>query len=355
MAHNLEIKNGKASFFSVKEPAWHGLGTIVEKALTAQEVLEIAGLDYEVETQQLQTVYGIEVPNAFATVRTDTQQPLGVVSNIYYPIQNRDAFGFFDGIIDANEAMYETGGVLGQGERAWIMAKVPNHIRVAGYDEIVPYITLINSFNGDSGLLALLNYTRIVCWNTMSAAIGENKQKISIRHTRGAMLDLKDAHKIMGLSNKLSGELEQVLQLMSRTKITVKKTKEYLELLIPNELDIDLEKAAKNAEKGRVIGAEKQRNLILEAVEASPGAEMEHCKGTVYGLYNGVTHYLDHQKRYLNKSTKVNSLWLGDSADLRQTSFDMALTYVSTHWGVLTNGRWSKAQKSHCRNIVRVQ
>src|SRR3954462_14193635 len=110
MAHNLEIKDGKASFFSNQEPAWHGLGTIVQKALTAQEALEIAGLDYEVETQPLQTIYGLEVPKAFATVRTDTQKPRGIVTDKYFPIQNRDAFGFFDPIIDRKEAMYETGG-----------------------------------------------------------------------------------------------------------------------------------------------------------------------------------------------------------------------------------------------------
>ena len=96
MAHNLNFNEntGKHSFFSVKEKAWHGLGQIVESYPTSAEAIQFAGLDYTVEKRPLFTydsenyrtsketdivIPEIDVPDFFATIRTDNEQVLGVV------------------------------------------------------------------------------------------------------------------------------------------------------------------------------------------------------------------------------------------------------------------------------------
>ncbi len=65
---------------------------------------------------------GIEIPNYFATIRTDTQKILGVVGKDYEVIQNVDAFIFFDSIVGGDGIQYETAGALGNGERIFITA-----------------------------------------------------------------------------------------------------------------------------------------------------------------------------------------------------------------------------------------
>ena len=106
MGHNINFneQTGKHSFFSVKEKAWHGLGQIVEDYPTSQEALKFAGLDFIVEKRKLFTydnenqngnpdtdiiIPQIEVPNFYATVRTDNETVLGVVVKImkWYKIQ----------------------------------------------------------------------------------------------------------------------------------------------------------------------------------------------------------------------------------------------------------------------------
>lgn len=160
MAHNLNFneQTGKHSFFSVKEKAWHGLGQIVEGSPTSAEALIFAGLDYTVEKRKL-FIYDnenhaadeekeikipeIEVPNYLATIRTDTEQVLGVVGKDYEVVQNTEAFSFFDAIVEGEAIQYETAGALGNnGERIFITAKLPDYIKVGSDDLIEKYLFL---------------------------------------------------------------------------------------------------------------------------------------------------------------------------------------------------------------------
>lgn len=133
MAHqiNYNQQTQKHSFFSVKEKAWHNLGQIIEDYPTSAEAIKHAGLDYTVEKRPLFTydnenysgnpntdiiIPEIEVPNYYATMRTDTEQVLGVVGKDYNIVQNVDAFSFFDTIVGGKEGiLYETAGALGNG------------------------------------------------------------------------------------------------------------------------------------------------------------------------------------------------------------------------------------------------
>ena len=56
----------------------------------------------------------IEVPNFYATLRTNTDEVLGVVGKDYEVVQNIDAFSFFDSIVSGEGIMYETAGALGK-------------------------------------------------------------------------------------------------------------------------------------------------------------------------------------------------------------------------------------------------
>ncbi|NVM62121.1 hypothetical protein FHW88_000397 [Mucilaginibacter sp. SG538B] len=73
----------------------------------------------------------IAVPDFFATVRTDTEQPLGVVGKDYEVVQNVDAFSFFDSIVGGKDGiLYEIAGALGKnGERIFITAKLPDILK----------------------------------------------------------------------------------------------------------------------------------------------------------------------------------------------------------------------------------
>src|SRR5690606_20882489 len=128
----------------------------------------------------------IEVPNFYATIRTDNETVLGVVGKDYEIVQNRDAFSFFDAIVGGDGIQYETAGALGKGERIFITAKLPGYIKVGREDLIEQYLFLTTSHDGYGSITAAFTPIRICCNNTLNAAMKNHTNSIKIRHTANA-------------------------------------------------------------------------------------------------------------------------------------------------------------------------
>jgi len=320
--HNIyEDSDGNASVFVTGKPAWHKLGMVLENPATAEEALKFAGLDFEVEKELIMTESGIQIPDNFATIRKDTKVPLGVVGSKYTIVDNKDAFSFFDSVVDRSEAIYHSAGVLGKGEKIWIMAKMPEYIKV-GEEDIEVFVTLMNTHDGSGSVKAFTHVNAIVCENTLNAALGSARSSVSIRHTSGAKDKLGEAHKLLGITNKLALELEEVFNLMSKQKVTKSQTKKFVQNLFP--LPEDYKELRANGEIKRAMANEKYRGEVLEAIEVGAGQDLDTRKGTAFGLWNGVTYWLDHQKSYRNDSSKLESIWTGNSASIRQAAFELA-------------------------------
>lgn len=323
MAHNLYTDaNGKTSMFSVREVPWHKLGTVLDNPATAEEAIAAAGLDFTVIKKPVEVkVNGHYEPidGRFATVRTDTMKPLGVVGSRYEVVQNREAFNFFDALVGEGEAMYETAGVLGQGERVWIMAKLPSFIRVGKGDDIGKYLLLALSHDGSSPIIAKLTPIRVVCNNTLSMALRDSSTEVRIRHTANAGEQLKIAHKILGLTNQMYEQVNAIFNKMATVTISDKQLLEYCKTLIP-----DNEKAESNTR------AENQRNTILELTHTGAGANLETAKGTLWGAYNAATEYSDHFKTYQGSAiNKLESVWFGSGQSFKQHAFDAAVEIIN--------------------------
>lgn len=329
MAHMINEKNGKASMMYYGEKPWHGLGTELQKPATAEEAMKEAQLDFFVEKQEMflaERINGkqIKVPNRFATIRLDTKQVLGVVGSRYEPVQNSQAFSFFDSLVGEGEAIYHTAGVLGNGERIWLLAKMPDYIkikRVNGKEDVVEkFVLLTNSHDGSSPTIAKLTPIRVVCNNTLSAALRGTEQEVRIRHTATAEEKLREAHKILGLTNQLYDQLGTIFNSFSGKKVTESQAKKFFEEIMPD-----------NKEAKHVTRSENRRTKLLELYETGMGSEFS--KGTVWGLYNAITEYVDHEK-YSNKQmkdgefNKLEKIWFNGGELIKHQAFDMSLQLV---------------------------
>jgi phage/plasmid-like protein (TIGR03299 family) len=317
--HNLNINNGKAAMFYVGEPPWHKLGTQLDHPATAAEAIQYAGLDFKVKLKPVKTVINrkqVVIPNSFATIRTDNCTVLGIVGSRYEPIQNKDAFAFFDALVGPDEAMYHTAGVLGNGERIWVLAKLPDYIHVGKNDVINKFLLLTNSHDGSSLVRAKLTPIRVVCNNTLSAALSGSEQEVRIRHTANAVNRLEEGHKLLGLTNTLYSQLETIFNKMALKKVTEKKLVEYVRKLIPENPDAVFQTRNQNI-----------REAILELHETGEGAEMS--RGSIWGAYNAVTEYTDHVQYSKDASKRLNSIWFGGGEKLKHRAFDLAMKMLN--------------------------
>lgn len=291
MAHNVEHVNGKASFFSNRHNAWwDSLGSCtVDGALTSEEAIVKAGMDWEVIKEQMVHPRSGEVINAFGIYRSDNDAFLGVVGDRYTPIQNRFQFSTMDAIIgsDTNGAHYETAGVLGKGERVFMLANMTDEYNIHGTGDIHrAYLAGVGSHDGSSSQRFFVTETRIVCQNTLQMALGKaGNAGIKVRHTANA-----------------ESRINAKLGVMQSARKSFKDTMEKLEWLAEKRLDT----ATVVRTIADIFGVDATKelptktlnsiNTIKELFETNDNDAFPEFRGSAYNLLNAVTEYTDHFK-----------------------------------------------------------
>ncbi len=361
MAHNLTInKQGTADFFTVKEKAWHGLGTVLEQCPTSEEAIKIAGLDFNVD---LSPVYAhvpaengsteVLMPDNFATYRTDNNKVFGLVGDRYTPVQNIEAFSFMDGAVGGKEAVYETAGSLLGGAVVFITLKVPGYIKVNGQDVIEKYLILTMRHDGKGCVKAFFSPIRVVCNNTLSAALSmakaTNETQVSIRHTKTASDKLAVAHRILGITNELADNLEAIFGQMSAKKVSDKQAEQYFEKLVLGETKENRTAAWQKmnslpsgalAQSGLIITdrmptgkemkdiASTRAQNIIDGMNSfyhtHPTQKIGNMEGTAYGVYQAVTGYYQNVKNFKDAEAKMLTNMLGNNSRQMQVAFDLA-------------------------------
>lgn len=168
------------TMFYVRERPWHGLGTRIEEAPTSADVLVYAGLDWTVEQKDVYTGGGSLIPGYRVNTRSTDSAILGIVSDRYKVVQNSDAFQFTADLLGAG-VPYETAGALQGGRKTWMLARMPRHYIIAG-DEISPYLVVMNSHDGSSGIKVAMTPIRVVCQNTLNLALDSAKRIWTTKH-----------------------------------------------------------------------------------------------------------------------------------------------------------------------------
>ena len=291
MAHLLETANGQTAFASLREPAWHGLGTVFTEEVTTAEMLKLAHLDnWNVRLEDVAIPDGFASDKSYSFVtRTNpfdkTQNDvLGVVGERYVPLQNEDLFDFGDLMLDGG-GRWETAGSIKGGrqvfgslalERETILD--PNGVS----DKVNTYLLINTSHDGSVAIQASITPVRVVCANTLNLALkGKAKQSFKIRHTQTASGKVAQAREALGLANKYMDEFDKMAQAMIETEISKAKFDEIVALAYPAP-----EKDAK--------GSFKKHNDKIDLINSIYVGEFNNTiAGTKWGAFNALTERLD--------------------------------------------------------------
>lgn len=328
MSHEIFMENGRASMMYAGEPPWHGLGQRLDRPATAAEAIREANLDWRVTKLPLfgtNGILGVQVKGKYAVVREDQigepdAAALGIVSEGYTVLQNEDAFSFFDLMVKDKEArIYHTAGALGNGERIWILAKLPGQLRVAGDDITEKFLLLSNSHDASSSLRLMLTPIRVVCNNTLNLAL-EDKGGVIIQHTKALFDNLQKAGDMLQSINGRFTEIEATYKDMARVQMNSERLGEYLSLVFPQKPG-----SVQNTVAEKVFMDRKRAEQLFAE---GTGNRMPGVKGTLWAAYNGVTELVDYgSPKYakFDQSRKLNSIWFGKGASVKSRAYRVAL------------------------------
>ena len=186
------------TMFSVREKPWHGLGKIIKEAPTSRDAIELAGLNWSVNSNPIYDVFGNEIKGFKANTRSSDNSVLGVVTDKYKIVQNVDAFDFTDNLI-GEEMYYETAGSLRKGKTIWLLGKMPE--RYICEDKFDPYIVFTNTHDGTGAVKIAMTPIRVVCNNTLNMALGSAKRSWSTKHMGNMEAKLSEARHTLELAN----------------------------------------------------------------------------------------------------------------------------------------------------------
>ena len=348
MAHNIEINNGVASFAENgrKERAWHKLGQVFDRPMTVKEALEAFHADFNVEMRNVAVITPAiaeamekgDVPADLllealvegrkATVRMDKMKPLGIVSDSYGIVQNRDAFTFIDtlctGQVGDHAPVIECAGVLGKGERIFITAKFPDDIILdnKGDDRVEMYMIFTTSHDGTGSVKCMVSPCRVVCQNTLNLALSHNHGCLSLRHSSNIMqrLDLTSkentdfAYKALNLMNVYRKSLEQRFEHLRNIKIAERDLDRILAEVVLSEKSMEVYKKCGSMEHEDIPTQSKKTYLAMKtAVEQGIGQEYGE-RGTGLWLVNGITSYYQNNATWRSEEVKFDSIIHGYTA-----------------------------------------
>ncbi len=312
MAHNIATIDGKAAMFFHGKTPWHGLGTKLDGPATSAEAIKAAKLDWRVVKVPLLVEAGrhsyATVQDKFAMVRSDTpvQSPvnvLGVVGKDYTPLQNRDAFGWFDSIVGEDEAVYHTAGALGDGERVWILAKLPGEIQVTSEDVADKFLLLSNSHDGKSSVQVKFTPIRVVCQNTLTMALNQGRS-LKIAHTASLEQRMNLAKWNLGIINTRFTEIADAFKAMAKVEMAKDRLARYLGQVFPEPEDKENKRSL-----ARVL---KARSWSEERFAAGRGNNLAGVSGTLWAAYNGVAEYVDYKLSGRTEEGRLDHVWFGD-------------------------------------------
>ncbi len=305
------------NMFSVRETPWHGLGSVIQEAPTIAEGIKLAGLDWQVELRAAATVDGLPLKTR-GVVRLTDNKIIGEVGPQYEPLQNLDAFEFFQPFIDAGEAELHTAGSLFEGSRIWVLCKINrDNVTIRKNDEIAKFIMLSNGHDGKLAVRVGFTPIRIVCANTLAMAHGDKASKlIRIRHKGNVVKSLENVRDTMDAINaEFNATAEKYQWLASRSNIKKSDLERYVKIILGVE------------DKKTDELSTRLKNTIDEIVKMAE-AGLGNTGATWWDAYNGVTQYLNYSKGN-NANNRINNLWLGTDYTVNKEALDAALTLAA--------------------------
>jgi len=309
MAHEIEIVDGVAKMAYAGDVPWHGLGVRVPDDVTPEQMLQAAGLDWTVEKiPGFATINGVQTPiDRSALVRSSDHKILDVVSDDWNPVQNREAFEFFNDFVAAGDMDMHTAGSLKDGQIVWGLAKVKESFELFKGDRVEGYLLFSNFHRYGNSTTVQFTPIRVVCNNTLTLSLNtkvENMAKISHRR----VFDGDSVKEMLGVAKHKLAAYKEMAAFLGDRRYNDENIVEYFTRVFPvagSKKDM-----SKNAE------------LAFHVLEEQPGTEF--APGSWWQAFNAVTYLTDHLAGR-SADNRLQSAWYGQNKGVKTRALELAV------------------------------
>jgi len=340
MAHMIDNTTGRAAIAYIGATPWHGLGQALTPGADIDTWTREAGLGYTVlESPVLySSPAATELqswPNRKVLHRSDTGAPLAVVSDGYRVVQPGEVMDFFRELVKLNGFQLETAGALSDGKRVWALASVGEAAPVVSRDIVRPYLLLATSYDGTMATVAKFTAIRVVCNNTITAAVGGYSNGAPIKGEAETDLGyLKSAVRVLHSESFKADAVRLQLGIAANAwesflinsrqlagqGMSAAEADEFLSALLK-----PWNRSARDIKESRAFGR------ILSLFNGGAiGNDLPGVAGTRWGMLNAVTELVDHERGRSN-NTRIESAWFGSGAALKSRAVEL-LTAGPESW-----------------------
>jgi hypothetical protein len=305
-----------------------------------QSVLKEIGLDFTVskrplcridkqvsvnELGQLATHDKLVETNWYATTNDSTDESLGVVGNQYNVTQNEQIMETLEEIAKDNGFTISHSGPLNGGRQCFAQLKLNESIQI-GPDELVKYVVATWGHDGKHGVRIGYGNRVVSCSNQFYQFY--NKAQYKLRHNSTIDESLRAIPVIMNEYKEFEDDMYKKFEEWTKVPIwTDRKIMNFRSNLWKDLLDIDKKLSI---EEAREKYSTRKWNAAMD-LQQSINTEMQVHGDTLWGLFNGVTHFVNHKKSVPNRPFgRDESLIIGGGAKLANKAYKMIDAFAET-------------------------
>lgn len=320
MAHEVEMVNGVAQMAYAGAKPWHGLGVEVSNDLTPAQMMRKAGLDWSVEKTPVYADVDGEQINVGkqALYRSSDNKILDVIGDDWNPVQNIDAFEFFNEYVMAGDMEMNTAGSLKGGKNVFALAKVKESFSILGEDQVDSYLLFSNPHEYGKAIDIRFTPVRVVCHNTLTFSLNSaSKNFVKLNHR--SKFDADMVKRQMGLASEKFAMYKDMAEFLSTKKFTVESLLNYYNEVFPHTY-------SKGKEVKVPADLTKNAKAAMDVLYTQPGANFG--EGTWWQALNSVTYMTDHTMGR-NAETRLQSAWFGQNQSRKVKAVNKAVEYAN--------------------------
>jgi len=304
------------------------LHKVKSTTLTASEMLKEGGLEYVVKKQPIfyQTDNGlVMLPEHVATVRKDRMGWLGVVSPDYGIVQNTDAFGFTEKLVQDKAACYVAAGADERGAKIYVVMKTPEYLSLGNGDNIHCYFFLTSSHDGSMNADVECAPYRPTTGTVLTFPA---LRKLRFRHTKRVLDRMTKAEWTLNKVKAYWQQATETFPLMATCKLSDDDAKFYFQTLLKDEERTDFTPQQETAIEE-----------MFKLYKSGTGSVAPSCAGTILGAYLAATDYYDQKRAKKSKkrdeaSAELLSKLTGTAAQDKAQAYCMMLQLQSKLAGI---------------------